>query len=225
MTQLLIRSSLNGIYGWGKAAEDTEAVVQAKQLALQRAKVAATALLTIPGVPFIYYGEELGLTGRRYKNNDVDRRFAIPWVSGNWKAVPTAWWTVESDQVEEGQNKDTPSVEAQLADPASLLSHYAKLGQARQGIPALGSGDFNVPVLEGYNLPSLVAYGRASEAQSVLVLMNRGSEALELPVPAGMSLLPLWDSDQGMRSDKTVIAAGKTYKLSGYQSMILEIKL
>jgi alpha-amylase len=97
------------------------------------AKQAATLLLTNPGIPFIYYGEELGLRGRK---PDERIRTPLPWTAqapgyGFTSGEP---WQAVADGVE------TANVATQTDDPASLLSWYRTLIGLRTANPVLSGG-------------------------------------------------------------------------------------
>jgi glycosidase len=94
-------------------------------------RVAAAMLLTLPGHPFVYYGEELGMHGQK---PDPHLREPMRWYRAGKGPGEPAWegWTAG----------DGPgvSVEAQKDDPASLLDWYRMLIDWRREIPALRDG-------------------------------------------------------------------------------------
>lgn len=138
------------------------------------AKVAASLYLTLPGNPFIYYGEEVGLEGMK---PDQNIREPMPWYESNEGPGLTDWL--------EGKNKYSlggeTSVEAQEDDPASILSHYKELLRWRKEIPALGDGD-----VAEYDLgnESVASYIRMTNNSSVLVATNLTGEAVTVTVKA-----------------------------------------
>ncbi|MEO8461618.1 MAG: alpha-amylase family glycosyl hydrolase [Chloroflexota bacterium] len=100
------------------------------------ARLAAAALLTGPGVPFVYYGEELGLTGTK---PDPDLRTPFPWTAtepGHGFTTGAAW---EPFAV----GAETGNVASESADPGSLLSTYRDLIRLRASDPVLWSGSAN----------------------------------------------------------------------------------
>ena len=96
-----------------------------------KARQAATLLLTGPGTPVLYYGEEVGLRGRK---PDERIRTPLPWdATGPGYGFTTGTpWEPMADGVE------SINVAGQTDDPASLLSHYRALIRLRADHPALG---------------------------------------------------------------------------------------
>jgi glycosidase len=128
---------------------------------LRAARLSAELLLTLPGLPFVYYGEELGMTGDK-----PDERLRTPmhWTRGRAAGFTTgaAWEPLQPDSA-------TANVAVQNADPASLLNHYRRLIRLRASNRALGAGDF-LP-LESSD-PAVAAFLRRDGRRAVLVVAN-----------------------------------------------------
>jgi alpha-amylase len=132
-------------------------------------KMAGLTLLTLPGVPFIYYGEEIGMTG-----NKPDELIRTPM---QWSDAANAGFT--SGQPWQPLNADFGqlNVAGQEADPASQLSFYRQLIHLRNDHPALLRGSF-LPVESSCD--STLAFLRQTPAgdvdapagQTVLVVLN-----------------------------------------------------
>lgn len=105
-----------------------------------KAKQAATLLLTGAGIPFLYYGEEIGLTGTK---PDERIRTPMPWTgeSPGYGFTTATPWEAMADDVD-----GTTNVAAQTDDPASLLSWYRTLIGLRAEHPALRPGGSLTPV-------------------------------------------------------------------------------
>ena len=94
-------------------------------------RTAAAMLLTLPGHPFVYYGEELGMRGVK---PDPDIREPMRWERNPHAAGETTW---KASTANDGPDV---SVEAELADHDSLLSYYLMLIHWREQVSALRDG-------------------------------------------------------------------------------------
>ncbi len=145
-----------------------------------RAKVAAALLLTLPGLPFVYYGEEIGMTGDK-----PDERLRTPmhWNRGQAAGFTrgTPWESLQPDSF-------TANVEAEAADPRSLLNLYRRLIHLRAANSALGSGVL-VPLVASND--AVAAYLRRAGDRVVLVVANLGRTALSgVTLSSGGPVLP-----------------------------------
>ena len=140
-----------------------------------RLGLAARLLLTLPGTPFLYYGEEIGLPNGPGAD-DRAKRTPMRWTAdergGFGPGVP--WREPSTDE-------PRVSVAAQRHDPDSLLHTYARMIALRAATPALSAG--RARVVPG--LPSsLLAFWREHEAGAVLVVANLGAAAAEVELAA-----------------------------------------
>lgn len=148
-------------------------------------RVAAAMLLTLPGHPFIYYGEELGMQGSK---PDEDLREPMRWYregkgtgTANWKN----WSTNDGAEI---------SVEAEQADPASLLSLYRTLIGWREQVSALRDGALrNVPVDD----PHVLAYTLQDAQSRVMVVHNLSREARTIALGADAHIAKVLLESQG----------------------------
>jgi alpha-amylase len=134
---------------------------------IARAKLAATLLLTLPGLPFVYYGEEIGMTGDK-----PDERLRTPM---QWKPVPGLGFTLGTPWSSAQPDSFTTTVEVQDADPSSLLDLYRRLIRLRGSSQALATGQL-VPL--SANNPAVTAYLRRVDGQVVIVVANLGDAAV-----------------------------------------------
>jgi alpha-glucosidase len=149
------------------------------------ARAAAVLLLTLPGTPFLYQGEELGLGDAVVPPDRVldpggrdGCRAPIPWSAAPGHGWPDDPWLPFPPEA------GSRSVETQRADPDSILHLYRELLAVRRAHPALTIGE-----LEWIDGPDgVLAYRRRSADESVTVVINTTSEALSNPV-AGAQLL------------------------------------
>ncbi len=138
---------------------------------LNHARMAASLLLTIPGTPFIYYGEEIGMQGRK---PDEYIREPFLWYKDGSDGEGKTHWEPSRD------NSDQPvSVEAETADPNSLLSHYRNLIHLRMSEPALQSGQLFDYSIENTNV---MGYIRKTENDQILVIHNLTAKPQEIPL-------------------------------------------
>ena len=103
-----------------------------------RAKIrlAGAVLLTAPGRPFIYQGEELGYWGEASMGGDEYRRAPILWTTDLSSAATAGVF----NKVPEGMLTPGISVQSQAADNESLLTLYRRFAYARNTNPALAYG-------------------------------------------------------------------------------------
>lgn len=133
-----------------------------------RAKVAASLLLTAPGVPFLYYGEEIGMQGVK-PDEDIRRPM-------QWSAAPNAGFTGSRPWRAPAGDYTFVNVAAQSHEANSLLSHYRNLIQTRNAHPALQEGAFAI-VKSGRT--DLFAALRAAPQEAALVLVNLSAAPLD----------------------------------------------
>lgn len=96
-------------------------------------KLAAELLLTLPGNPFLYYGEEIGMKGTKTYAPDIwDETRRLPFLFGD--SYQTTWFV-------DTYNTDVPSLDEQIDDPSSLYNTYKTLIQTRNDSLALSYGD------------------------------------------------------------------------------------
>lgn len=144
----------------------------------EKLKLAAEALLTLPGNPFLYYGEELGMKGvSSFGANgiwDETRRLPFKWGDN----YTTNWCTACVDY-----NSTVSNSNVQKNDPNSLYNTYKTLLNLKNSYPALKYGDFKlVETTETY----LSAFSRTLTfqdfSQNVLVYHNFSNAAITLDI-------------------------------------------
>ncbi len=126
-------------------------------------KIAAALLLTGPGVPFLYYGEEIGMSGMK---PDEDIRTAMQW-SNQTNAGFTSGkpWRINDDYYGD------ISVSYQTDDPDSLLSWYRQLIHLRNDHIALRVGDTYIVDVDT-DSKAIFSMLRTSDDETILVLIN-----------------------------------------------------
>jgi alpha-glucosidase len=143
-----------------------------------RARVAAMLLLTLRGTPFVYAGDEIGMTDGEVPADrvvDVDGRDPER-TPMQWDASPGAGFTSGDPWLPVGRGTATVNVAAQRDDPASMLALYRRLIRSRTGSAALRGGDYR-------SLPDApegcFAYLRAAGEERLLVALNFTGQPLE----------------------------------------------
>jgi glycosidase len=167
-------------------------------------RMAAAMLLTLPGDPFVYYGEEIGMHGVK-----PDPRIREPM---RWDREPheagEAWWEPAPDNASPGL-----SVAAERADPQSLLYFYRRLIHWRIDLPALRDGSIaSYPVDGG----SISAYTRTDDAQRLLVVHNLSGVPRTVSLPDASFRAVIRRTRPGIR------LRGRSLTLPGYSTGILQ---
>jgi len=147
---------------------------------MARAKIAATLLLTLPGLPFVYYGEEIGMSGDK---PDPRLRTPMQWTAGQAGGFTTGkpWETLQPDT-------QAINVATEDADPSSLLNLYRRLISLRRSNDALATGRL-VPLTSGGT--GVIAFLRRAGDKTVLVVANLGAAPVTgVAVQSGRDALP-----------------------------------
>jgi glycosidase len=134
-----------------------------------RLRLAAAILLTLPGAPFLYYGEEVGLQNGP-GGDDQHKRTPMP-----WDATATGGFTTARPWFPPAPGGDRANVEVQQGDKASLLSRYRDLIRVRRASAALREGGIEI-LAPASPQPSVLAFVRRSATETVLVVHNLGGE-------------------------------------------------
>ena len=137
---------------------------------ISRARLAATAMLMLPGMPFVYYGEEIGMLGTK---PDETIRTPMQWSSaangGFTSGKP--WEPLQPDWM-------TKNVAGQDGDDSSLLTHYRRLIHLRNAHPSLSAGALSIVQTED-RTSAIAAWIRSSNDEAFLIVVNFGDR----PVP------------------------------------------
>ncbi len=173
---------------------------------LAHMRVAAALLLTLPGHPFVYYGEELGMRGVK---PDPDLREPMRWDRAADAPGETSW---KASTAHDGA---AVSVQAEQADPGSLLDTYRTLIGWRREIAALRDGAVHACMV---NNPAIVAY-RLDDANShVLVVHNLSRKTQSVALDAAG--VPAY-ADIARQTAPGVTLAGHRLTLPPYTTAIL----
>ena len=138
-------------------------------------KIAFAFLLSMPGAPFIYYGDEIGM---RYVENLVSVEGGYNRTGSRtpmqWDSTTNAGFSTAAKAllyIPQDEAGDRPTAQAQMADPDSLRSEIRKLIAIRQSHRALQSrGEIEFLYAEKNAYP--LAYVRSMDGEKLLVILN-----------------------------------------------------
>ncbi len=141
---------------------------------MAKARVAASLLFTLPGAPYVYYGEEIGMRGMK-----PDPHIREPFL---WSPPPD---TLRTRWIDPRHSTDETVVpmEVQARSDTSLLAHYRTLIALRNAQPVLTFGGIEPIAVADERL---VAFLRMHQDDSLLVVHNVSGDPVEavLPEPA-----------------------------------------
>ncbi|PWI34370.1 alpha,alpha-phosphotrehalase [Vibrio albus] len=246
------QTGLNG-KGWGAlfwCNHDQPRVVSRlgddQQYRVESAKMLAASVHMMQGTPYIYQGEEIGMTNPHYTDisqyRDVestnmydimvnhdgvskeDMLAILAQKSRDNSRTPMQWNTEEHAGFTQGQPwlevaRNYPEINAAHAvdDPDSVFYFYQKLIQLRKAIPVITSGEY-IDLLPEHK--QLFCYARRDEKQTLLCLNNYYSEEVEYSVPPTFSM----EKAQCLLSNYDVAESGNTLSLRPYETRIYLIE-
>ena len=207
----------------------------------ESAKMLAGAIHMMRGTPYIFQGEELGMTNAgytdisQYRDVESTNYYQIMLERGKTKEealhilnersrdngrTPMQWNGGENAGFTSGRpwislpdNYKTINVEAEMADEDSILYYYRRLIAIRKEEPAVAEG--SIEFIETSD-PQILAYRRILGEDEILAIHNFGKEEKAVPTPckegAYSLLLGNYKSD----------AEGVPDKLKAYESVILK---
>lgn len=176
-----------------------------EELWKRSAKCLATLMYLQRGTPFIYQGEELGMTNAPFETreqlrdveelnllalcrNEAELEWAWRGIKAKgrdnartpmqWSAGKNAGFTTGEPWIMLNPNYTEINAEAEECDPDSVLHYYRALIALRNGTPALLRGDWRELLPES---AQVVAYARELEGEKYTVLCNLSGESAELP--------------------------------------------
>jgi glycosidase len=159
-------------------------------------RLAAATLFALPGTPFLYYGEEIGMQGGA-GNDDVNKRTAF-----HWNATPPGYgFTTGSPWAGSTEQPGTDAA-SQQADTSSLWNLYRRLIALRHSQAALGNGTAARATTTS-GTPGLVALVRTNGTARVLFVANYGTASAG-PFTVAASGTPAVLEAQGLSSPPTV---------------------
>ncbi|MBE6959770.1 MAG: alpha-glucosidase [Ruminococcaceae bacterium] len=163
---------------------------------VESAKMLATMLHGMQGTPYIYQGEELGMTNVRlelsqYRDLEIHNLYAERTAAGydpetvmesiyargrdnartpmQWTPGDNAGFTTGTPWIPVNENHSFINAEAALADPDSVFHHYRRLIELRKTYEVFRKGKFRLLLPED---PNIFAYIRKTEKETLLVVCN-----------------------------------------------------
>lgn len=187
---------------------DQNRIMSAVNGDMNKAKMAAALLLTLPGSPYFYYGEEIGMQGRK---PDPYIREPFLWDAHGKDKCRTGWikprYTTDTSVVPLAQ---------QMKDKTSLYNHYKTFIGLRNRSKALTYGEL-VPAEPGTK--EVCAFERVHGEESLLVLHNLSNSAVTVTLPENLR-----DYDKVRFKNKEAVLKNNTVQLPAYSTLILENK-
>lgn len=164
--------------------------------------------LTLPGNPYIYYGEELGMKGNK---PDELIRLDFKWTDDYTNAPNCNWSIAEGGQDYHTINEDVPSLAAQKNENDSIYNLYKTLIELRKTHEALSMGQYEAIATQN---PSILGYRRYTDNEDLVIFHNLTSKEITLD----LSLIK--DATCLYHSAPTEALQEDAFTLPGYSTVI-----
>lgn len=147
----------------------------------RKIKLAASLLLTLPGQPYLYYGEEIGMLGTK-----PDPYIREPFLWSDDDPQNTTW-----EHAEFSTTKNVRPLSVQQADRNSIFWHYKRLIALRKREPALSQ--VLQPNIRKVSVRDneLMVYDRPHESRTVRILHNLSGKPKTIPFEGASELYPV----------------------------------
>jgi glycosidase len=184
----------------------------------KRGKLWASTILTLPGMPWIFYGDELGMSSNLYPNeygnpnSFMDRYYRQPFKWEHQMNEQTTAFYVEAWMVEwEEYNLTLDGVKEQRLNPGSVLNTYQRLLTLKNTNLALQRGHI---ILWNTSTPGLMVYERVYKNQRVVIYHNYSNKVISgFRLDAMPNSKILYETNQNLNATS----------LSEYSSMIVSL--
>ena len=206
------------------------------------AKLLATMLLTLKGTPFIYQGDELGMTNypftsiEQFDDIEVKNGWKADVLTGKikaddyianlrktsrdnsrtpmqWDSSPNAGFTAAAKPwLAVNPNYKEINASQELSDPNSIYSYFSRMAKFREKTPALIYGDYHD--LDPQNA-KIFAYTRKLGQDKYLVVLNFSEDNISYTLPEGLKAGQLQISNLGSKEEKTPVL-----KLKGWEARV-----
>ena len=219
---------------------------------VESAKMLGTFLHGLQGTPYVYQGEELGMTNVRFPSIDdyqdieirnmyrvaVEERGQPPedvirsiWAKGRdnartpmqWNAGPNAGFTTGRPWLKLNPNHTSIHAEQALADPDSVFHHYRKLIALRKREPLLVHGHTHMLLPDHEQIAAYLRSGAPGEAQ-LLVICNFSADPVvfELPQEVAYEQAELLLGNYALEG-VNLAAQLRHWKLRPYEAMMVKL--
>ena len=161
-------------------------------------KLAAATYLLLPGTPFIYYGEEIGMAGARGLSDD-------PFIRGPYSWLPneaTAGFTSGLAYRAISGNVSTHHAQGQKADAESLWSFYRDMLALRNTRISLAKGSYEEAKAQG----QVLTYQRKAGQEHSVVVVNYGAQPAPIHLEGignNVTLRPLYPNKNSSKQTGT----------------------
>jgi glycosidase len=153
----------------------------------EKLRSAAALVFLLRGTPILYYGQELGMRGRKdagYQTDEADipMREAFKWAAIDAAPEQAIWYRRPGERFWDqryARDHDGISVEEQRLRPDSLLSHYRRLASLRRTHAARVAGE--QAGIDGD--PRLLIVARSTADQRLVIVSNLSAEAVDYTGP------------------------------------------
>ncbi|GIV84679.1 MAG: alpha-amylase [Candidatus Roseilinea sp.] len=168
---------------------DTNRIASSVQGDPARMRLAAAASILTPGIPIIYYGEEIGMRGVKGPGPIYDefRREPMDWYAGEAGPGMTTWFRPDNRN---NRPNDGVSVEEQDGDPDSLLNYYRALIRLRNEHAALRGANFRMMDAVPH-CPTCMGLWRWAGDEVVAMIFNFSGQAQRAVLDAAASPVPI----------------------------------
>ncbi|WP_158271689.1 alpha-amylase family glycosyl hydrolase [Limnohabitans sp. 2KL-1] len=137
-------------------------------------KLAAATYLLLPGTPFIYYGEDIGMAGAQGLTEDPKLRGPLSWAPD----ARTGGFTTGQPYRALATNVATHSVQGQQRDPQSIWSFYRDMLALRNSRVSIARGSYEFAQTQG----QAMAYQRRFGKEHSLVVIHYGQQPATLTI-------------------------------------------
>ena len=193
------------------------------------AKMLATCLHMMQGTPYVYQGEELGMTNVQYDIEDYkdceiinmyherlekgyskDEIMKSIYAKGRdnartpmqWDDSANAGFTTGTPWIKVNDNYDKINAKSQVDDPDSIFSCYKKLVQLRKDYPVFVDGKFTLLLEDDENI---FAYSRKNEEKTMIVVCNFFDKEIPMPLAKECEGMEVLISNYKDTSDMSVL--------------------